>query len=131
MKNPEPVSIPKALAGLRFLANRTPHTSSEEKTNAFATIADFRNGGVFVGHYAGYSEWERHPHGDELVFVVEGVTTLILLVDGCEVPHQMEQGELLVVPQDTWHRFETPDGVKIMTVTPQPTDHSVDHPGES
>jgi len=131
MKNPEPVSIPTALAGLQFLANRTPHSSSVEKANAFANIADYRNGGVFVGHYAGCSEWERHRHGDELVFVVEGATMLILLVGGRNVPCRMEEGELLVVPKGTWHRFETPHGVKIMTVTPQPTDHSVDHPGES
>ena len=37
-------------------------------------------------------------------------------------------GELVVVPQGTWHLFETPDRVQLLSVTPQPTDHAVDRP---
>jgi mannose-6-phosphate isomerase-like protein (cupin superfamily) len=32
-------------------------------------------------------------------------------------------GMMAIVPQGTWHRFEAPDGVCVMTATPQPTDH--------
>jgi hypothetical protein len=28
-----------------------------------------------------------------------------------------------IVPQGAWHRFEAPDGVTLMTATPQPTEH--------
>jgi hypothetical protein len=28
-----------------------------------------------------------------------------------------------IVPKNTWHRFEAPDGVSLMTATPQPTEH--------
>lgn len=28
------------------------------------------------------------------------------------------------------HRFDSPKGVKIMTVTPQPTDHQIEKPGD-
>ena len=34
----------------------------------------------------------------------------------------------VVVPQGTWHRFETPESVLVMSVTPQPTDHSTEPP---
>ena len=71
---------------------------------------------------------ERHPVGDEIVAVVEGATTMFMLIDGDEVAHTMGPGEVVVVPQNTWHRFETPDGVKVATVTPQPTDHQVERP---
>jgi hypothetical protein len=27
------------------------------------------------------------------------------------------------VPQGAWHRFESPDGVTLMTATPKPTEH--------
>ena len=27
------------------------------------------------------------------------------------------------MPQGIWHRFEAPDGVSLMTATPQPTEH--------
>ena len=62
------------------------------------------------------------------MFVVEGETNLVLLQDGQENPNLLRSGELLIVPKDTWHRFESPRAVKILTVTPQPTDHSVERP---
>ncbi|MET0148439.1 MAG: cupin domain-containing protein [Acidimicrobiales bacterium] len=126
MDRPVPKSIDEAFAGVNFLAERTPESQDEEFS---ARVAPYRDGGVFVSHYAGSSEWERHPVGDEIVVVVEGATTMFLLIDGEEVAQAMGPGELVVVPQDTWHRFETPDGVKVVSVTPQPTDHQVDRPG--
>ena len=122
------ISIRAAFTQLSFLANRTPETGDEEADVAFAMLSEYRDGGVFIGHYAGNSAWERHSYGDEIVFVVEGETTLILLVDSEEVSNTLRQGELLVVPENTWHRFETTKSVKIMSVTPQPTDHSIERP---
>lgn len=128
MTKAQPVSIQAVLDTVQFLPDRTPHTTDDEAASAFAKVSDYRDGGVFVTHYAGNSEWERHPQGDEIVMVLEGATRLFLLSDGKEQGHDLNAGELLVVPQGVWHRFETPDGAKIMTVTPQPTDHSVDLP---
>lgn len=119
-------SVDDALSTLRFLDNRTPTSTDIE--DAFCRLAAYRDGGIFLAHYAGNSEWERHPNGDEVVMVLEGATVLVLLVDGGEVSHELRARELLVVPQNTWHRFESPEAVKIMTVTPQPTDHSVAFP---
>ncbi len=85
-------------------------------------LSEYRDGGAFVATFAGNSEWERHVNGDELVFAVEGETELILFIDGEEARNTLQEGELLIVPQNTWHRFETA-GVKIFTLTPQPTDH--------
>ena len=28
-----------------------------------------------------------------------------------------------IVPQNTWHRFHSPDGVSLVTATPKPTEH--------
>ncbi len=128
MPRATPISITAEFSRLKFLANRTPETSEEEAEGAFAMLSEYRDGAVFIGHYAGNSEWERHSNGDEIVFVVEGETTLILLVKGKEIPNTLGQGELLVVPANTWHRFETSKAVKIMSVTPQPTDHSIERP---
>ena len=128
MPSATPISITAEFSRLKFLANRTPETSEEEADRAFAMLSEYRDGGIFIGHYAGNSKWERHVNGDEIVFVVEGETTLILLVKDKEIPNLLGQGELLVVPQNTWHRFETLKAVKIMSVTPQPTDHSIERP---
>ncbi len=125
MDVPTPKSLDEAFAALQFLPDRTPEIADGEFA---ALVAPCGDGGVFVAHYAGDSEWERHPVGDEIVAVVEGETTMFLLVDGEEVSHTMGAGELIVVPQSTWHRFESPGPVKVITFTPQPTDHQVDRP---
>lgn len=30
---------------------------------------------------------------------------------------------MVIVPLGMWHRFDSPDGVTLITATPQPTDH--------
>ncbi|MHB1139157.1 MAG: cupin domain-containing protein [Microthrixaceae bacterium] len=121
---PQRCSVSDALAGLRFLADRTPTTTDAEAVDAFAVVTGYRDGGVFVGHWAGSSEWERHPVDDELVMVLEGSTTIHLLDDGDEHSTELGPDDLVVVPRGVWHRFETPVGVKLLSVTPQPTEHS-------
>ena len=125
---PQPISIEGTLSTLTFLGGRTPDLADEEATGAFARLAGYRDGGIFVGHWAGVSEWERHRAGDEIVMVVDGETTLTFLTDSGERSAAMRAGEVVVVPRGTWHRFHTPDAVKVLSVTPQPTDHRTDRP---
>lgn len=128
MPDPVPASLHAAFDRLTFVGGRTPDSTDAELGPAFAVLADYRDGGIFIGHYAGASQWERHAQGDEVVYVVEGETTLFMLSADGERALTMRAGEVLVVPANTWHRFETPVGVKILTVTPQPTDHSREKP---
>src|SRR5262245_37469192 len=116
---PSPISIDEAIATLTFFGGRTPHTTSEESDGAFRLLSRYREGGIFVGHWADKSEWERHMAGDEIVMVIAGETTMYFLVDGDETAAPLRAGEFVVVPQGTWHRFETPEGVKVLSVTPQ------------
>lgn len=118
-----PVSVDEAIAALSFLPDRTPSTTAEESARAFSELCKYRDGGVFVGHWAGTSEWERHSVGDEIVMVMDGETTLFVYADGGEQPNRLGAGDLVVVPEGTWHRFETPHGVTVLSVTPQPTEH--------
>ena len=122
------ISLEREFDKLRFYAERTPESTEEDLAGVFGELAAYRDGGIFIGHYAGNSQWERHSQGDEIVYVLEGMTRLFLLDDGEEIAHEMRAGEMLVVPQNIWHRFETPDGVKVLTATPQPTDHRKDKP---
>lgn len=122
---PTSVSIADALGGLTFLPDRSPETTRDDWA---AAVTQYRDGAMFVAHYAGQSEWERHGVGDEIVIALEGATTLTLLIDDEEVPYPLGAMEMLVVPQGVWHRFDTPDEVKILSVTPQPTDHSTERP---
>jgi quercetin dioxygenase-like cupin family protein len=118
------VDIQAALATRPVLRGRTPETPEEETAEAFATLAAFGDGGVFAGSFAGDSAWERHAKGDELVHVLSGEATLTVLTDNGPQVLEMKAGMLAVVPRGCWHRFQAPDGVTLLTATPQPTDHS-------
>jgi uncharacterized cupin superfamily protein len=125
---PRPFSIAAELAKLTFLPDRTPVTSDDDAGDAFGLVSDYRDGGVFVAHWAGCSEWERHRAGDEIVMVFGGRTTIFFLTDDGEHAAPLGAGDMVVVPQGTWHRFETPDAVQLLSVTPQPTDHNAERP---
>ena len=56
--------------------------------------------------------------------VIDGRTTMFFLGEDGEASTVLSAGDLVVVPEGTWHRFETPEFVKLLSVTPQPTDHS-------
>lgn len=122
MPKATPIKLLRSFDSLTRLESRTPATTDDESVDSFTMLSEYRDGGVFVSTFAGNSEWERHSSGDELVFAVEGQTDLILFVDGTEQRKTLDEGSLIVVPKGIWHRFETA-GVKILTLTPQPTDH--------
>ncbi len=118
------VHIETELARLPVLRDRRPDTPAEEEDKAFATLADLGYGGVFAGSFDGESPWERHTKGDELVHILAGKTQLTLLSDVGPQVLEMTAGMLAVVPQGCWHRFHAPGVVTVLTVTPQPSDHS-------
>lgn len=124
-ETPQAIAVDAAYDDLVFLPNRTPETTRDDY---FAELAGYRDGAIFIAHYAGQSQWERHRAGDEIVLVIDGRTTLILLIDSEETPRTLGRGELIVVPRGVWHRFDTPEAVKILSVTPQPTDHQLSRP---
>jgi len=108
---------------LTMLKGRTPASPPSDRKGAFANPAPYRDGGIFMAKFAGISAWERHPKGDEIVQVVDGATTLYLLTDEGKQSFELTAGMMAVVPQNTWHQFVAPDGVCVMTATPQPTEH--------
>ncbi len=117
------VDIHQEIAKQTFLHGRSEATESEAG-EAFATLAAFGNGAIFAGGFSGETPWERHPNGDELVQILDGRTTLTIMTDDGPQALDMTAGMLAVVPQGAWHRFHAPDGVTVLTATPQPTDHS-------
>jgi mannose-6-phosphate isomerase-like protein (cupin superfamily) len=108
---------------LTMLKGRTPTSDAEARKGAFKPLADYRDGRISSAKFAGISAWERHPKGDEIVQVVDGSTTLYLLNDEGKQTIELTAGMFAIVPQNTWHQFVAPEGVCVMTVTPQPTEH--------
>ncbi len=111
------------LAKLKTLRGRTPTTSAQERQGAFAKLAEYRDGGIFAARFAGRGPWERHQSGDELVQIVDGAATMHLMTADGPQTLQLTAGMIVVVPQGVWHHFDAPDGVTLLTATPQPTEH--------
>ena len=119
-------SIHQILSTLTYLEERRPEMAFTGGAEAaFAEVAPIRDGAIYLGHYSGSSEWDRHGAGDELVLVLEGTTTVILRTDAGEERVTLAAQELVVVPAGVWHRFENSRNLKVLTVTPQPTEHSL------
>jgi mannose-6-phosphate isomerase-like protein (cupin superfamily) len=95
----------------------------EKKKEAVVRLAPYRDGGIFASKFSGDSGWERHRRGEEIVEVVDGAATLHLLTDGGPRSVALSAGIMVIVPLGMWHRFDSPDGVTLITATPQPTDH--------
>jgi mannose-6-phosphate isomerase-like protein (cupin superfamily) len=117
------VDLKAEFARLTMLKNRTPTSSEAEREGAFARLAPYRDGAIFAARFAGTSAWERHPQGDEIVQIVDGATTLHLMTAEGRQSVSLSSGMMTIVPRNTWHQFEAPDGVCVMTATPQPTEH--------
>lgn len=121
----KPINVKAELAALPFLHGRGKDTTEAEKSASFTTMSPYRDGGIFGGSFSGESQWERHQQGDEIVYILDGATTLTLIADEADEPQALEMtaGMMVVIPQGCWHLFQAPLGVTIMTVTPQPTEH--------
>ena len=117
------VDLNAEFAKLTMLKNRTPTSSEDDRKGAFARLAPYRDGALFSAKFAGTSAWERHPQGDEIVQIVDGATTLHLITEEGRQSVALTAGMIAVVPRNAWHQFEAPDGVCVMTATPQPTEH--------
>jgi len=123
------IDLNRDLSELIRLEGRGAHTTEEEAQASFMRLADFRDGALFAASFSGCSGWERHLKGDEIVQIVEGSTRLDVIVDDEMESHHLTAGMLLVVPRGCWHQFVSEHGVKVMTATPQPTEHlHVDDP---
>jgi mannose-6-phosphate isomerase-like protein (cupin superfamily) len=119
------IDLNSELAKLPMLRGRRPETTEAERkeSGAFVTLAPFRDGNIYSAKFSGAAAWERHPNGDEIVQIVEGATTLHIMMEGGPQSVALSAGMVAIVPQNTWHRFHSPGGVSLVTATPKPTEH--------
>jgi mannose-6-phosphate isomerase-like protein (cupin superfamily) len=122
------IDLSSELAKLKMLRGRTPQTTRAERQDSSRNIGPYRDGAIFTSSFSGEGAWERHRNGEEIVYIIDGDTTVHLIPEGGD-PETLElrAGMMAIVPQAAWHRFSSPNGVTLMTVTPQPTDHPAVH----
>jgi len=117
------IDIKAELAKSSSTHGRGKAATAAEQSDAFITLAPYRDGGIFSGSFWGDSQWERHQNGDEIVHILDGATTLTIMMEDGPQSFEMGAGMMIVIPQGHWHLFQAPDGVTLMTITPQPTEH--------
>ena len=66
---------------------------------------------------ADWTNWEMHPAGDEILFMLEGNATFILdVADGLkQVP--LVAGRLLVIPKGVWHTAKVSEPSRLLAIT--------------
>jgi PhnB protein len=62
--------------------------------------------------------WERHPGGDEMIYVVEGAAEILTLTDGGPVRSKVREGSLFVCPRGLWHKTIPQPSVAAFYLTP-------------
>ncbi len=50
-------------------------------------------------------QWEMHPHGDELLLLIDGVIDLITSDGRNEQRQLLQKGQAVLMRQGTWHRL--------------------------
>ena len=117
------IDLNAEMAKLRMLRGRTPETPEADREGSFVRLAPYRDSAINAAKFSGEGPWERHINGDEIVQVVDGATTFHIMTEDGPRSFALKVGMVVIVPQGAWHRFEAPDGVSLMTTTPQPTQH--------
>jgi len=117
------IDLNAEMAKLKMLRGRTPETPEVDRHGSFVRLAPYRDSAINAAKFSGEGPWERHPNGDEIVQVVDGAVTFHIMTEDGPQSHALKAGMVVIVPRGARHRFEAPDGVSLMTSTPQPTQH--------
>ena len=122
------INLTAQLKALKGLTGRTPETHGDALWPCFGPTHPYRDGFISTVKFSGTSAWERHG-AEEILLIAEGFGFLHTIdADGFAVPRTLSTNMLVVVPANCWHQIESPGGISMITVTPQPTDHQAERP---
>ena len=119
---PSIIDLNAELAKLTMFRGRTPQSTMADRKGSGARLAAYRDGGLFATKFAGKGHWESHLAGDELIHILDGTATLEIAREDRPQSFALRAGMLAVIPQGTWHRFHSTEGVTLMTATPSPSE---------
>jgi mannose-6-phosphate isomerase-like protein (cupin superfamily) len=66
---------------------------------------------------ADWTNWEMHPAGDEILFMLEGKATFILDLSGEFKEIALRAGRLLLIPQGVWHTAKVSETSRLLAIT--------------
>lgn len=116
--------IRAALRGISELAV-TPGMTEDDAQMAMRELGSLNGSTLGVVRFSGQTPWERHPGGDELLHVLEGVVDVTVLTDDGAVDATVSAASLFIVPRGLWHRQRPHGAVTLLFATPATgTEHS-------
>jgi mannose-6-phosphate isomerase-like protein (cupin superfamily) len=118
---PSIVDLNAELAKLTMFRGRTPRSTMEDRRGSAARLATYRDGALTASKFAGKGHWESH-FADELIHILDGAATLEIAGEDGPQSLALGAGMMTVIPQNTWHRFRSAEGVTLMTATPFPSE---------
>ena len=66
-----------------------------------------------------WTSWEMHPHGEEVVCIVQGHMTLHQeLLDGTKQSCELGPGDYAINPRGAWHTADADEPVVALFITP-------------
>jgi len=81
-------------------------------------LSQVNNTTLIVSRASSPTSWERHPGGDEMIYVVEGAAEIVTLTDGGPVRAKIGEGSLFVCPRGLWHKTFPHPSVAALYLTP-------------
>ena len=66
---------------------------------------------------ADWTNWEMHPTGDEVLFMLEGTATFFLELPGAVREVALRAGQLLVIPKGVWHTAKVIVPGRLLAIT--------------
>ena len=67
---------------------------------------------------ATWTTWERHPAGEEIVYLLSGSVDFVLDLPDGEQTVELRRRACTIVPRNTWHRAIVHDPGDMLFVTP-------------
>jgi mannose-6-phosphate isomerase-like protein (cupin superfamily) len=64
-----------------------------------------------------WTNWEMHPAGDEILFLVSGKLSLVLEESGEERIVELTAGKLAIVPRGVWHTARISEPCTLLALT--------------
>ncbi len=71
-----------------------------------------------IAQDATWDGWERHPAGEEVVFLISGRLDVVQEVDGMERVVELRPGDAMVNPADVWHTARVHEPGRALFITP-------------
>jgi mannose-6-phosphate isomerase-like protein (cupin superfamily) len=64
------------------------------------------------------ANWEMHPQGDEVIYLLSGAIDLAVLAGDAERAITLRPNNACVVPKGVWHRFIVQKPASVLSITP-------------